>query len=603
MENKDILLEYRKKLSKLNEEEKVLRDLYLKRIATGEIYGPMTSYASIDKPWLKHYKDEYIKAKLPHMTALDYLKEQNKNNLELPAIDSEFGNYTYKELFEIIDKTAASLYKMGVSKGSKVLTLIPILPHETFLFYGVAEAGGAISILPPQTPVSEVCKSINDLETEVIFIFEHFLTEEMEQSIYENTKIKNIVNISFGPSREHDARTISWEEFYGLSDNFTMPNVDRKPDDVLFIAKTGGSTGTPKNVELTDNGFNMIVHQFINSDVNYNTGDKWIRLWLLFSASAAVANHHLPLSLGMNNLLRPFPLDMSVFDKMIYDDKPNHIVVIPQLIDILENSELLKNEDLSFVKTAGCGGMTITSQFEERVNKFYKEHNINTFLGYGWGQTEHTTNIAMRSNSATTKIGTVGAPMVKTTVSVFEPFTLEELPYGFEGELCVNSPTIMKGYYNDEELTNEVIKTHPDGSVWLHTGDSGVIDTDGVITVKGRISRVIFVFPTAKIYPSNIEDIISQVPGVKEVCVCQAPDELHDGFYKPIAFVVPEEGYDHEVVRDAVYDISKSKFPEYSRPKNVFVRDYLPLTSVGKPDARALEQEALDLLVLTRTKN
>ena len=594
---------YKKMLKKLSEKELILRDLYLKKIANGEIYGPMTGYASIDKPWLKHYKDEYIEAPLPYMSAIDYLKKQNVNNEDLIAIDNGLDLYTYTEMFQEIDKTAASLYKMGAKKGDVVLTMIPILPHETFLFYGADAVGGAISLLPPQTTVDEVCNAINEFNCNHFFIFDYFLTPEMEQAIYDKTNLKNIVNISFGPTRLHDKRTISWEDFYSLSDNFTMPKIDRDPDDTLFIAKTGGSTGTPKNVLLTDNGFNIIVHQFINSDVNYNVGDKWIRLWLLFSASAAVANHHLPLATGMSNLLRPFPLDMSVFDKMILDDKPNHIVVIPQLIDILENSELLKNEDLSFVKTAGCGGMAITSQFEERVNKFYKEHNIDTFLGYGWGCTEHTSNVAMRSNAATTKMGTVGAPMVKTTVAVFDPDTLEELPYGVEGELCVNSKTIMKGYYNDEELTNTVIKTHSDGSVWLHTGDSGVIDTDGVVTVKGRITRVIFVFPTAKIYPSALESAISKVSGVREVCVCQTPDLEHDGFQQPICFIVPDKDYNPDEVLENVNKLCERDFPDYARPKNVYLREFLPLTKVGKPDVRALEAEALNLLTLTRKLN
>ena len=288
---------------------------------------------------------------------------------------------------------------------------------------------------------------------------------------------------------------------------------------------------------------------------------------------------------------------------MIYDDKPNHIVVIPQLIDILENSELLKNEDLSFVKTAGCGGMAITSQFEERVNNYYKAHNIDTFLGYGWGCTEHTSNIAMRSNNATTKIGTVGAPMVKTIVSVFDPDTLEELPIGCEGELCVSSETIMMGYYNDQELTNSVIKTHPNGSVWLHTGDSGIIDENGIVTVKGRITRVIFAFPTAKIYPSALESAISKVPGVREVVVCQTPDKEHEGFYVPISFIVPEENFNTLNLIDNINALCERDFPEYARPKNIYLRDFLPLTKVGKPDVRALEAEVSNQLNLIRKKN
>lgn len=602
---KEYLLEYKQKLLNLTDEEKIKRDLYLKRISLGEIYGPNTGFSSIDKPWLRYYKDEYIKAPLPYMSAINYLEERNKNNKDLIAIDSAVGTYTYGELFDEIDKTAASLYKIGVKKGSVVLTMIPILPHETFLFYGADKVGAAISLLPalsPNVDPNMLVNSINEFNSEHFFIFDYFLTPELEQIIYQKTNVKNIVVISFNRDKKYDSRTISWEEFYNLSNDYVLPEIKRNPEDVLFIAKTGGSTGEPKNVLLNDNSFNIIVHQFINSDVNYNVGDKWIRLWLLFSASAAVANHHLPLALGMNNLLRPFPQDMTVFDKMILDDKPNHIVMIPQLLDVLESSELLKNEDLSFIKTAGCGGMAITSDFEERVNEYYKKHNVDTFLGYGWGCTEHCSNVAMRSNFETTTIGTVGAPMVKTIVATFDPETMEELPIGQEGELCVNSKTIMMGYYNDKELTNKVIKKHNDGTIWLHTGDSGVVDENGLVTVKGRITRLIFVFPTDKIYPAALENLISKVPGVREVVVCQAPDEEHDGFNVPICFIVPDKDYDYQVVRQNVSDLCDEAFPEHARPREIYVREYLPLTKVGKPDVRTLENEFLQQKKLIKTK-
>lgn len=92
----------------------VERDLYLRKVALGEIEGKITGYPSIDKPWLKYYSEEHIKAEIPNMTAYEYLKKQNAERLDYPVIDSEFGNYTYGELFAIIDRTAKSLYKKEI---------------------------------------------------------------------------------------------------------------------------------------------------------------------------------------------------------------------------------------------------------------------------------------------------------------------------------------------------------------------------------------------------------------------------------------------------------------------------------------------------------
>jgi len=170
-----------------------------------------------------------------------------------------------------------------------------------------------------------------------------------------------------------------------------------------------------------------------------------------------------------------------------------------------------------------------------------QSHNMNTFLGYGWGCTEGSTSIAMRSNFATTSIGTAGAPKVHTTVAAFEPGTDIEKGYNEQGELCVNSPTLMMGYYNDEELTNRVLKTHSDGTLWLHTGDLGFVSPDGLVTVNGRMSRMIFLYPTAKVYPQAMEADVSKVLGVQEVLVCQKPDLEHDGFYEPVCVIVVNE--------------------------------------------------------------
>jgi len=403
----------------------------------------LTGYPSIDKPWLKYYSEEAINSPLPHMTAYEYLKKKNKEHLEFDAINSNLGTYTYKELFEMIEKTASSLYELGVKKGKIVLCMLPVLPHESFIFYGVDKIGAAMSQLPPQSTIDEICNAIIKFDAEIFFIFDTLITAEIEQNIYQNTNLKAIIQIGSMPSKTRNKRTISWDEFLEIGANTILPKIKRNPEDLLFVAGTGGTTGTPKNVMLNDNCFNIIVHQYINSDLNYKAGDKWLRLWPIFSATAAVSNHHLPLCVGVNSFLRQFPANICDFDKMILKDKPNHIVMIPQLLDVLEKSELLVDEDLSFIKTAGCGGLSITSQFEKRVQKFFKRHNVDTFLGYGWGCTENTSSAAMRSNFETTRIGAVGAPLVQTIVSVFDPETLEEKQYNEEGELCINSKTIM----------------------------------------------------------------------------------------------------------------------------------------------------------------
>lgn len=556
----------------------------------------LTGYPSIDKPWLKYYKQEYIDAPLPNMTAYEYLKTMNAERLDYQAINSEFGNYTYRQLFAATDATAASLWSMGIQKGKNVLSMFPVLPHESFLFYGIDAVGAALCQIAPQYTATEVCSFANRIDADLFFVFDYILTPEMEQMVYQTTKVRNIIAVNFMPMQNRDQRTLSWDAFLARGRNVTVPQIDRDPTDLLFLASTGGSTGEPKSVMLNDNCFNIAVHQLLHSDLPYDGGDRWIRLWPLFSATAAVANNHLPLCAGMNMLIQSFPENTSEFDQIIVNTKPHHMMLIPQLLDALENSLLIKDEDFGYVKSVGCGGLGITKQFEDRVAAFFEKHNMSCFLGYGWGCTESSAVAAHRYNRQTTVVGTVGVPLVKTVVSVFDPENGTELRYEEEGELCIRSHTLMMGYYNDPEMTRQVLRKHSDGSVWLHTGDLGTVSADGIVTVKGRMTRMIFVFPTAKIYPQALESAVSKVSGVQEVVFCEIADKDHEGFFLPVCFIIPDGTCTDDVLIKNVKQYCEDAFPDFSRPKHIFIRDHLPLTRVGKPDIRALEKEAAEAM-------
>lgn len=552
----------------------------------------MTGYPSIDKPWLKYYKQEYIDAPLPHMTAYEYLKEQNAQRLDYIAIDSEMGQYTYQELFAQIDATAAALWNMGICKGKKVLSMFPVLPHESFLFYGVDAVGAALCQIAPQYTAADVCEHARRIDAEVFFVFDYLLTDDMERMIYQHTKIRYIVVVNVMPLRNRDERTIAWETFLEYGKDVLVPDISKDPSELLFLASTGGSTGEPKSVMLSDNCFNMEVHQYLNSNLEYCSQDRWMRLWPIFSATAAVSNMHLPLCAGMHMLLRQFSMEMTYFANVLLEDKPHHLMLIPQLMDVLENSPLIQDADLGFVKTVGCGGISITGQFEERVNRFFERRGIKTYLGYGWGCTENASSAAMRSSFETTAIGTVGAPLVKTIVSAFDSESGKEMQYGEEGELCISSPNLMMGYYRDSEMTRSVLRMHDDNMLWLHTGDLGSISFEGIVTVRGRMTRMILIGPNSKIYPATMEKEIAQVPGVQEVVFCAITNAANDVFFTPVCFIVSKNKEESESVREAVIQFCMRKYSEECRPKYVFLKEELPLTKVGKPDILALEKEA-----------
>ncbi len=555
----------------------------------------LTGYPSIDKPWLKYYTEEQHNAPLPHMTAYEYLKAQNADRLEYLAIDSEVGCFTYGQLFAQIDATAKALWAMDIRKGKNVLSMFPVLPHESFLFYGIDAVGAALCQISPMYTAAEVCNFANRIDADLFFVFDFLLTPEMERMVYENTKVRHIIVVNFMPLQGRDDRTLAWEAFMAMGRDVTLPEIHRDPaKDVLFFASTGGSTGEPKCVMYSDDSFNIVVHQYIQSPHTYDPAQKWMRMWPIFSGSASIANNHLPLSCGMVSVLRNFMGDVMEFPRLLMEVRPNHLMLIPQMFDTMEHSELLIDQDLSFVVHAGCGGMAITPQFEERVNTFFEQHNIDTFLGYGWGCTESATTGTIRSNFETTRPGTVGVPHVCAAVAAFDAETGEECTYGQEGELCICSEGMMLGYYNAPEQTAKVLRIHADGRRWLHTGDLGTVDQEGFVRVTGRMTRMILISANAKIYPAAIEAEIAKVPGVMEVVFCAVPKD--NGFFTPVCYIVPENMEEAEAVKAAVEQFCNRKFAEDTRPKRVFIKAQLPLNKGNKPDILLLEKEAAEAM-------
>lgn len=594
--NKEDLLAYKEKLSKLSEEEQRERDLYLRRLALGEIQGPSVGYASIDKPWLKYYKEENILSDKPKdMTIYEYLQERNKNNLDRTAINFLGVKTSYRQLFEQIDKTAYALSKLGVKSGDIVTLYLPALPEECMFLYALDKIGACANFLFPNTPNGYLCDLSNKLNSKLLIVFRDFLNEE--EYIYNNSCIENIAVINsniYKTERDTiDDRTIDWSKYFQMLNYSKKIEFGRKnPSTPIFIAKTGGTTGVPKNVLLSDNSFNLVVHQYLQSSLDLNKGDRWLRLWPIFSATAAVSSNHLPLCAGMELMINPY-VPVEYFDRVLIKDKPNHIPLAPVYLDYLYNSKLLSGQNFSFLKTVGFGGMGMSIELENKILKLFDKYNFQTFLGCGYGLTENASTCAIRMSSETSKIGTVGVPMVNNIVSVFNTDTLEEVGYDEEGEICILSDTAMIGYYDDEEATKKLLVCHSDGKNWIHTGDLGKIDKDGSIRVIGRIKKVIFIYPSDKVYPLNVEELIYKIDGVMQTRVIGIPDEEHEGFSIPICFVVANENVDSDKLKKDILEFSENSLPKYSKLRDVYVIDKMPLTSMNKIDDKKLKEKVL----------
>jgi long-chain acyl-CoA synthetase len=188
----------------------------------------------------------------------------------------------------------------------------------------------------------------------------------------------------------------------------------------------------------------------------------------------------------------------------------------------------------------------------------------------------------------------VGIPMAKTDCKIVAPGTTDELTYYQEGEICFSGDTMMIGYYNKEEATRDIIKLHSDGKKWLHTGDLGHLDKDGILYVTGRIKRIIMTKgndgQVTKMFPDRIEKAIHSDESVEICCVVGIPDEARINY--PKAIVVLKKGYSaDENTKQKIIESCRAFLAEYMVPDEIEFRDDLPRTPRGKVDYRALEKE------------
>ena len=447
------------------------------------IENKLTGYASVDQPWLKYYTEEQRNAPKPaDMSIYQRIKENIDEYKELYAIRFEGNRITYAEMIENIDKTADALKTIGVKENDIVVCYMPSLPHEVYMLYACSKIGALINFVKPMTSTQQVCAIINEFKAPLFVTFE--MPENDRKYIIDNSCVKNIVNISMCENCENG---IHWNDFIRNA-TVRAEHTTKSNDEGFFIAHTGGSTGKSKAVLISNNALNIQVFNIMNTALDYAKGDSWLRLWPLFSVSATIGVCHLPICVGIEVILCPFR-DFEKVDEVVIRERPNHYALVGSILEQIMYSEKLKDFDLSFIKTIGVGGTKFDKEFEEKVNDFFKTKNIKTPLGIAYGLSENSAGVTVKATWETAAPGSVGIPQSKTVVGIFEIGTTNEKKYNEDGEVCVLSDTFMIGYYNDKEATAKMFKKHPDGKMWLHTGDLGYMTKDGILFVKGIKAR------------------------------------------------------------------------------------------------------------------
>ena len=560
----------------------------------------------LENSWDKYYKKDQRNITIPDISIYDYFERTTLNREYQTAINYFGVKTSFIELVRKIDICAKSLVSSGVREDDVVTICLPNVPEAIIAFYAVNKIGAIASMLHPLSSEEEIKDSL--IKTNSVFLFLHNQTLECVKSIIEKTKVyKTIVVspkdsmpplLSLGyyltqdiklPTEKNSEMFISWQDFITKGEKYNNNNVfiRRKKESDAIILHSGGTTGTPKNIVLTNSNVNAIMEQAKIDFDDLGVEDSFLSILPMFHCFGLIVNILCPLMFGSTVILIP-RFDAKRFDKLIRRYNPTILSGVPTLFEALIKNPYMKDIDMSNIKYVVSGGDTLTIEKNRLVNEFLKQHKSKARIIQGYGMTE-TTGPATFGAKGSDKLGSVGIPLPGNKVKILNIETKEEMNPNEIGEIFISGPTVMSRYLDNEKETSSLIQVHEDGRRWVSTGDLGYMDEDGVLFYVQRIKRMI-ISSGYNVYPSHIEEVLVKNKYIQEAGVIGVPHP-----YKvqvPVAYVVLKENI--EKTPELVIEIQKyceKNLSKYMIPKKIIFKDSLPKTLVGKINYKDLERE------------
>lgn len=602
-ESKLMSKEEKKELKKQEKLKKIEEKNFKKEIKKEE---KLNKKNNIKTPWLKYYK-EGVPAHLnyPKGTMVGYFLEAVARYPENIAIEYYGRTYTYRAFYEMIRDTAKSLKSQGVKEGDTIAICMPNTPEAILMFYAANMVGALVSLIHPLSAEKEIQNYING--SGATFLLSLDLVYDKVHNIVDNTCIKKIVIASAGdslktikkflykfknrgtvPKIELTDDIMTWNEFINYGYDYQGEIACLKgANDPAVILYSGGTSGDPKGILLTNMNFNALAlscHKMIEQS---GVGESILAILPIFHGFGLGVCIHTTLGCGMRVVLVP-NFNPKDFGKLLHKHKISIVCGVPSLFESLTKTSMGKN-DLSKLKSAISGGDFMSKDLKNKVDTYFREHGSNAEIRVGYGLTEASAAICV-TPTGEYRESSIGVPFPDTYIKVVRVGTHDEVPYGEDGEICISGPTVMMGYLNNLEETIQTLQIHEDGRTWLHTGDVGSMDKDGFVYFKQRVKRII-ISNGYNLYPSYIETIINSHPDVFTSTVIGIPHPKKVQVAK--AYIVLKDGVKpSKDVEKSIKLHCEKNLARYSLPAVYEFRESLPKTLVGKVAYRELEKES-----------
>ncbi len=498
---------------------------------------------------------------------------------DLPALCWQGGSWSFARLRQEINRLAAGLQTLGVEPGQVVTLYLPNIPQAVAAFYAVGQLGAVANMVHAQLPCSKIAAVLRATHSRVLFC----LASSLPGLAAAGVEAQVIFCAPDG--QEVDWQRPGYQDYRRLLACGELTASAGNADDPAIYLHSGGTTGLPKTIVLSSRQFNALASQigFIvgGSDL---AGKKALGALPFFHGFGLCLGLHGLLLHGIACVLLPkFHREAAV--RLILEQPIHYLLGVPTIFQALLTAEGLRGQDLSCIEGCFAGGDSVTDGLRQAFNSLLAAGGSHAQLLEGYGLTEMVTVCAVNRRDCQ-RDGSVGQPLPGIRARIWSPEEGRFLPPGpQEGEICLQGPTLMSGYLDDEAATLQALRQHEDG-VWLHSGDWGSLDADGFLWFRQRMKRIIK-SSGANVFPSQVEACICQLPFVAQACVIGAVNGRGDNGVK--AFVTLRQSAERAAAQ--ILDHCRQHLIKWEVPFAIEVRQSLPQTPVGKVDFLALEQE------------
>lgn len=586
------------------------------RISNGQDFGFNCGYATIDRPWQNYFKMENFYDIKNDMTIYQDIVKNNKDYLDNLALLYFGAKITYGELFKNIDKTAKSLEEYGIKKGDFVTVCCAGIPECIYTVYALAKIGAIANLMAPYFDKDQMTARINDCESKTLIVMDKFhpqINNAIKKSSIEQTIVIPTLNSSplrFIPQKDkiklNYVNESWWNQFIKDGRNREIPaTFQYEKNYPLCMVYSSGTTGASKAIVLSHDSFQYSVLSYEANTVDVIRGQKMYQIIPPWYSTGLNTSIHLPLHKGLMIFQDP-RFERDVFVKNIVKEKVDYAVAPTSMYEGFLDEKLIKGKKLTNFANPFEGGEPLTSEVKGKIENNFKRMGVDSKIKIGYGQCECGAQATSQSQHIEHVEGSVGIPIPGVMISIFDD-DFKELRYHQRGNILVNTPCGMIGYFNRPDATENYFHYDECGVRWNCTGDIGYMSENGDLFIEGRKEDFTMI-DGKKIYNFDIENPIRPLSDIKNCDCIGRPNE--DGTFNLGLHIIftdqnKDKYSDPETLMNRLSDFQAIIYDKYQDidmvPSYFKVRDDFPYKPSGKRDIEALGKETEGFIYIDKS--